>query len=169
MNRLFAMAVGMSLGALLLGTMADRLRKQGVVTEMLLAAVGGLFILAELALVMRLPLPSFVPWSVVAIVSAATVLSYAMIADYFPHEFVARANGALNLLHFGWAFVVQYGIGLIVCQWTPVDGHYPVIAYQTAFSLSLALQGGSVVVVCRTLVTELWKSFLRETFTSGTK
>jgi hypothetical protein len=36
--------------------------------------------------------------------------------------------------------VVQYGIGLIVNQWASQDGHYPVDAYQTAFSLSLALQ-----------------------------
>jgi hypothetical protein len=73
-------------------------------------------------------------------VGAATVLSYAVIADYFPVEIAARANGALNLLHFGWAFTVQYGIGLIVNQWAPQDGHYPLDAYQTAFGVSLALQ-----------------------------
>ena len=48
----------------------------------------------------------------VSIAGAATVLSFAIIADYFPREFAARANGALNLLHFGCAFMVQYGIGL---------------------------------------------------------
>ena len=96
--------------------------------------------LAELALILRVPLPSILPWSVVSVVGAATVLSYAIIADYFPVEIAARANGALNLLHFGWAFAVQYGIGLIVNQWAPQDGHYPLDAYQTAFGFSLALQ-----------------------------
>jgi predicted MFS family arabinose efflux permease len=80
-DQLFTMAIGISLGAFLLGTTADRLRKRGIATEVLLAAVGGLFILAELALVLRLPLPSIMPWSVVSIVGAATVLSYAIIAD----------------------------------------------------------------------------------------
>jgi MFS family permease len=144
-NQLFTMAVGISLGAFLLGTMADRLRRRGIATEVLLAAVGGLFILAELALVMRVPVPSVLPWSVVSIVGAGTVLSYAIIAEYFPVEIAARANGALNLLHFSWAFVVQLGIGLVVGQWPPQDGHYPIAAYQAAFGLSLALHAAALL------------------------
>jgi MFS family permease len=139
-RQLFTMAIGISLGALLLGTLADRLRKRGIATEVLLAAFGGLFMLAELALVLRVPVLSVLPWSVVSVVGAATVLSYAIIADYFPIEIAARANGALNLLHFGWAFVVQYGVGLILNQWTPQHGHYPLAAYQAAFGVSLACQ-----------------------------
>jgi MFS family permease len=144
-THLFLMALALSLGALLLGAMADRLRKHNIKTEVVLAAVGGLFVAAEIALVLRVPLPSLVPWSVVSIAGAATVLSFAVIADYFPREFAARANGALNLLHFGWAFAAQYAIGLVVEQWPAQDGHYPIIAYQAAFSLSLALQVAALV------------------------
>jgi len=144
-NQLFMMAVGISLGAFLLGTIADRLRRRGIATEILLAAVGGLFILAEVAVILRLPIPSVLPWSIVSVTGASTVLSYAIIAEYFPKEVAARANGALNLVHFGWAFAVQYGIGLIIGQWAPQDGHYPIVAYQMAFSLSLALQAGALL------------------------
>ena len=143
--QMFLMAVGLSLGALLLGATADRLRKLNIRTEVLLAGVGTLFIAAELALVLRIPLPSLLPWSIVSIAGAATVLSFAVIADYFPKEFAARANGALNLLHFGWAFTMQYGIGLVVEQWPSQDGHYPVEAYQAAFGLCLALQAATLV------------------------
>jgi sugar phosphate permease len=164
-NQLMTMAIGISLGALLLGTLADRLRKRGIATEVLLAVFGALFMLAELALVLRVPLPSILPWSVVSVVGAATVLSYAIIADYFPIEIAARANGALNLLHFGWAFVVQYGIGLIVNQWVPQDGHYPVDAYQAAFGLSLALQAVALawfaVPWLRSFVRHLYLLFAR--------
>jgi len=80
-----------------------------------------------------------------SVMGAATVLSYAVIADYFPTELAARANGALNLLHFGWAFMVQYGIGLIVQQWSPQDGHYPPTAYQSAFALCIALQAIALI------------------------
>lgn len=145
-NQLFTMALGISLGAVLLGTMADRLRKRGIATEVLLAVFGGLFLVAELALVLRLPLPSILPWSVVSVVGAGTVLSYAIIADYFPVEIAARANGALNLLHFGWAFAAQYGIGLIVGHWVPQDGHYPMIAYQSAFGVNLMLQSIALIL-----------------------
>lgn len=47
MTRLFVMAVGLSLGALMLGTIADRLRRSGIRTEVLLATVGALFVTAE--------------------------------------------------------------------------------------------------------------------------
>jgi predicted MFS family arabinose efflux permease len=139
-SQLFTMAIGISVGALLLGMLADRMRKRGIATEALLAMFGALFMLAEFAIILRMPLPTILPWSVVSVVGAGTVLSYAIIADYFPVEIAARANGALNLLHFGWAFAVQYGIGLIVSQWEPQDGHYSLDAYQTAFGVSLALQ-----------------------------
>lgn len=144
-TQLFIMTIGISLGALLMGTIADRLRRRGIRAEALLATAGGLLMMAELALVLRVPLPSLLPWFVISVVGAATVLSYAMIADYFPTELAARANGALNLLHFGWAFVVQYGTGLVVGQWSPQHGHYPVAAYQSAFGLSLALQAAALV------------------------
>jgi predicted MFS family arabinose efflux permease len=144
-NQLLTMAIGISIGALLLGTLADRLRKRGIATEVLLAVFGALFMLAELAIVLRLPIPSILPWSIVSVMGAATVLSYAIIADYFPLGIAARANGALNLLHFGMAFAAQYAVGLIVSNWSPQDGHYPVIAYQTAFGLCLALQAAALV------------------------
>jgi MFS family permease len=157
---LFLMAVSLSLGALLLGSIADRLRKHNIRTEVLLGGMGALFVVAELALVLRVPLPSLLPWSIVSIAGAATVLSFAVIADYFPTEFAARANGALNLLHFGWAFAVQYGIGLVVGQWPSQDGHYPVDAYQAAFGLSLALQVAALVWFAmpriRMLAENLW-------------
>ena len=162
-NQLFIMALGISFGALLLGTTADRLRRRGIATEVLLAAFGGLFMLAELVLMLRVPLPSILPWCVVSLVGAGTVLSYAIIADYFPVEIAARANGALNLLHFGWAFAVQYGTGLIVNQWTPQDGHYPIDAYRAAFGLSLALQATALlwfaVPWLRSFVRQLYLSF----------
>lgn len=139
------MAVGLSLGALLLGGLADRLRKRDIRTEVLLAGVGALFILAELALVLRIHLPSLLPWLIVSITGAATVLSFAAVADYFPREFAARSNGALNLLHFGWAFAFQYGIGFVVGQWPSQEGHYPVVAYQTALGLGLVFQAAALV------------------------
>ena len=79
-------------------------------------------------------------WAVVAAVGAATVLSFAILAEYFPKQLAGRANGALNLFHIAAAFVVQYSTGVVLQHWTPQAGHYPEIAYQTAFALNLAFQ-----------------------------
>lgn len=139
-QQLFVMAVALSLGAIVLGVAADRLRRRGVGPEMLLALVASVFISAQLALILRLPLPSFFLWAVVAAVGAATVVSFAILTEYFPKELAGRANGALNLFHIAAAFVVQYATGIVLAQWTPQAGHYPAIAYQTAFAVNLVLQ-----------------------------
>jgi len=156
-TQLFLMAICLSFGALFLGAMADRLRKRNISAEILLLGVAALFLGAELALILRVPLPSLLPWSVVSVAGAATVLSFAVIADYFPKEIAARANGALNLLHFGWAFAVQYGIGFVVGQWPAVDGRYPIVAYQYAFGISLAFQAAALI-----WFTLPWLGSLRE-------
>ena len=143
-GQLFIMAVAVSVGALVLGTVADRLRRRGVGPQNLLAVVAATSIAAQLALIVRLPLPSVLPWSVVAIVGAGTVLSYAILAEYFPKELAGRANGALNVFHLGWAFIVQYATGLILAQWPRDGGHYPIVAYQVAFGLNAAIQIAAV-------------------------
>jgi hypothetical protein len=66
-------------------------------------------------------------------------------AKYFSPEVSARANGALNTLHFAWAFVAQYATGLVLEQWPQADGHYPVIAYQIAFGICVAIQLAALI------------------------
>jgi MFS family permease len=139
-QHLFIMAVALSVGAIGLGIAADRLRRRGIGPEVLLGLVATVFVAIQLALILRLPLPTSVLWSGVAATGAATVLSYAILAEYFPEELTGRANGALNLCHIGTAFAVQYATGVIVQQWVPDAGHYPERAYQTAFALNVVFQ-----------------------------
>jgi MFS family permease len=137
---LFVMAIALSVGALLLSVTADRLSRRGIGPQLLFGLVATVFIVAQLALILRWPLPSYIPWGVVAAVGAATVLSNAILAEYFPKEIAGRANAALNLFHIGEAFVLQYMIGVVVQLWTPIEGRYPEVAYQTAFALNVVFQ-----------------------------
>lgn len=139
-RQLFTMSIVLSGGAWLFGTTVHCLRRRGVGAESILTTVAVLFIAAQSALILREPLPSLLPWSVVAVAGAASVVSFAVIADYFPPELAGRANGALNVLHFGWAFLAQYATGLILEQWSPGSSHKPVLAYQVAFGLNVILQ-----------------------------
>lgn len=138
--RLFIMSIVLSGGAWLFGITVHHTKRRGIGAETILAVVAVLFIAAELALILRAPLPSILLWSVVAIVGTATVVSFAVIADYFPLELAGRANGALNVLHFGWAFLAQYTTGLILEQWSTEDGHRAILAYQVAFGFNVAVQ-----------------------------
>jgi MFS family permease len=137
---LFVMAIALGMGALLLGATAGRLLISRVGPSPLLGLVAVLFILAQLTLILRLPVPSYLPWSVIAAVGAMTVLSYTILSEYFPKEFVGRANAALNVLHIGVAFILQYLTGMVLQLWPPLDGHYPEVAYQAAFALNVFLQ-----------------------------
>lgn len=139
-GQLFIMSIVLCGGAWLFGTTVHCIRRRGVGAERILAVVAVLFIAAELVLILRVPLPSILAWSVVAIVGTATVVSFAAIVDYFPPELTGRANGALNVLHFGWAFLAQYGTGLILEQWSTEDGHRAILAYQAAFGFNVAVQ-----------------------------
>jgi len=140
-NHLLTMAIALSASALLLGVGAHRLRRRwGVSLELSFAGATGVALLAQLALVLRWPLPPWLPWTAIAGIGAGTVLSYSILTGMFPKSASARANGALNVLHVSMAFAVQYAVGLVVQQWPQEAGHYPPLAYQTALGINLALQ-----------------------------
>ena len=58
---LFAMAVALSLGAILLGVAADRLRRRGVGPEVLVGLVAAVFIATQFALILRLAITVIFP------------------------------------------------------------------------------------------------------------
>jgi predicted MFS family arabinose efflux permease len=139
-HHLLIMGLALSAGAMLLGWSADRLRRRGVGREAYYAAIAIVFIGAQMLLVFRVPIPSFIPWSIIAAVGAATVLSFAIMPEYFPKEMSARANAALNILHLSGAFALQYLTGVIVSCWPLVSGRPPAAAFEAAFGLSVILQ-----------------------------
>ena len=139
-QHLLVMGFALSAGAMLLGWSADRLRRHGIGREAYYAVIALLFITAQMMLILHVPVPSFIPWGIIAAVGAATVLSFAILPEYFPKEMSGRANAALNILHLGGAFALQYLTGVIVSRWPPVSGHPPAEAYETAFGLSVVVQ-----------------------------
>jgi hypothetical protein len=58
-----------------------------------------------------------------------------------PPALTGRASTCLNLLIFVGAFVVQAGFGQVIGLWQPSPlGHYPGVAYQSAFALLVLIQ-----------------------------
>ena len=139
-QHLSVMAIAVCFSALLLGTATDRLRRRGVKTESVRASTLVLSMAAQTALVCAWPIPAYLLWAMIAAAGAATVLSFAILSEYFPKEMSGRANATLNLLHVGGAFVLQSTTGLIIEQWPAADGTYPADAHQAAMAVSLLLQ-----------------------------
>jgi sugar phosphate permease len=143
-RHLFVMAATLSAAALLLGIGADRLRGRGIPPQTILGCAAILFISAELVLILDPHSVSYAPWAVVAGMGAATVLSYSILAQFFPKESAGRANAALNVFHIGGAFLLQEIIGWIIDRWPAHAGHYPPIAYKSALAL---LIGGQLIAL----------------------
>jgi MFS family permease len=139
-EHLTLMAAAISASALLLGALAERLRRAGVSTEAFLAGTLGLSMVSQLALLVGAPFSSHVLFAVIASAGATPVLSFAIVARYFPKEVAGRANAALGVLNMGTAFGLQCLSGLIIAQWPADGGRYPEQAHQVALAVGLGLQ-----------------------------
>jgi len=144
-SHLFVMAVALSVGALILGICANVMRHRGLQARDVLVSATVLFVTVEIALVTDVHVSSFALWSIIASLGGASVLTYAILADYFPPALIGQANAALSTCHIGGAFALQYGFGFVVDRWAGVGGHYPPIAYRTAFVLVIVLQIAALV------------------------
>lgn len=91
-QHLFIMGLALSVGALVIGMSAERLRARGIRPHYALAIVATLSAIVQLALILRVPIPSQLCWALVAAAGAAPVLSYASLAEYFPKEVIGRAD-----------------------------------------------------------------------------
>ncbi len=145
-SRLFWMSVTLTVGAVLIGIIADRVKRYGVSSSTIFGAACGLFMVIQLAVIERVAIPDVILWAGFAVFGGMTVLSYSMIAEHFPQDAIGRTNGALNVLHIGTACVLQYAMGVVTSQWS-VDalGHYPAAAYRAAFGLPLVLEVAALV------------------------
>jgi MFS family permease len=139
-DHLTLMAAVLAASALLLGALAERLRRAGVSTEVFLAGTICLSITAQLALLLGVPVSSHMLFAFTAAAGATPVLSFAILARYFPKEVAGRANAALGVLNMGTAFGLQCLSGLIIAQWPADGGHYPAQAHEAAMGAGLALQ-----------------------------
>ena len=140
---LFAMAVSLSIASLAFGLLIGRMTQGGFAIERLFALVIVLFMVAQAAIVWRVPILASLSWILVAAVGSATVESYSILANYGPKHSLGRANAVFNLVHLVVAFAVQWLLGVIVGLWPSDGGRHPVPAYQTALTSALVLQGAA--------------------------
>ena len=136
---LFWVAAAMVAGFLGMGQLAYRLSRRGI--PPLAVAAGGmaLFMLAQLALLLKLE-PLWLLWVLFGFFGTAGTLNYAILTQAFPPALAGRVNTALNLLVFVAAFAGQWGMGAIINQWPAPGGGYAEPGYQWAFGLALAGQ-----------------------------
>ena len=143
-------AVALIIGFTFIGMFADWLRRFGIRPVSVSTTGMIVFMLIQLALVFELTQYSTALWMAYTFFSSAAVLTYAILSQSYPAELAGRVNTGLNLLVFIFAFIMQWGIGIVIDQFvSDRPGQYEPSGFQVAFSLLIAIQ----------LITMAWYYF----------
>jgi predicted MFS family arabinose efflux permease len=132
---LFGMAICITLGFASQGTVADRLARRGVdaIVPFKWGSAASALLLFWFAL--GNTAGAAFAWCLLALLSPAASLGYAILTRRYQPELAGRVNTAVNLLVFLGAFAAQWGVGLVVDLWPAADGAHPPAAYGTAFGV----------------------------------
>jgi predicted MFS family arabinose efflux permease len=141
LHTLFAMGVGLTFGALLIGLAGTWLSRIGANPVRIFGGFCLAFIALQALVLAHVGLPVSLLWGLIGGFGGMCVLSYSILDSMFSPALVGRANSALNVFHLTAAWAIQAAMGLVVARWSAdPSGHYPLIAYRAAFILPLGLQ-----------------------------
>lgn len=139
-DHLFLIQLGMFVGVLLSGVVADRLRPRGIGPERIVVAVLGVAVMFQIALIMEPTIFVSVLWAGYSLFAASGILSFSILTERFPAEMTGRVITTANLMIFVLAFGFQWGIGAIIGAFPATGGGYAPVAHSTAFMVMLGLQ-----------------------------
>ena len=110
---LMMLNVGMLFGQLTIGVLGTRLNRRGV-TPLNMMQLGFSAMLAVQLCILLQWGPVMLLWFLLGILSSVNAQAYLACANHFPSEAFGRVSTAINLMAFLGAFVVQWGLGLIL-------------------------------------------------------
>jgi len=143
---LFWAAAGMVAGFLSLGTLTYRLNRLDVPPVVVAVVSIMVFIAIQVALTVGYTGTPLLIWIAFGFFGTASTLIYAILSQAFAPELAGRVNTAFNLLVFIAAFVMQWGLGVVVGLWPrTATGGYAAQGYSAGLGLLAALQIAALV------------------------
>jgi predicted MFS family arabinose efflux permease len=140
-NQLMAMAVAFLVGILLSGAVADWFVRCGVDLLTVMLGFIALFLCSELAIVLQWTSLTLPMWVLFGMTGQVAVLAYPWLSSYFGAALSGRANTAMNLILFLFAFGAQYAIGAIIDLFPPTpNGGYAPAGYRAGFGVFFLAQ-----------------------------
>ncbi|QGZ64422.1 MFS transporter [Paraburkholderia acidisoli] len=122
------------------GALARSFERRGVSVQLFSGVTMLLFVVVQALLAARVPLPPTLLWAAYGAFGGTGILTYAVLAEYFPPRLIGRVNTTFTLVIFVGIFVLQIAIGAALGHWPALDGHYPAIAHQTVWAVLVVLQ-----------------------------
>jgi predicted MFS family arabinose efflux permease len=135
----------MMAGCIGFGSAARVLERRGVSVYAFCGIGMALFVVVQILMVLRAPLPPALLLAAYGAFGGTGILSYAIMAEYFPSHMIGRTNTTLTLVIFVLIFGFQVGVGAVLSHW-PIDGgRYPATAHLSAWGALIVLQIASAV------------------------
>ena len=140
-DAMFMFNIGMFVGVLSIGLVAERLQKLGIPT--IVPAVAGIV----LSLVVQAMFAA--AWTDYAAIlclafgyfGSTATLAYAVLNQKFPQKLTGRVNTAQNMMTFIAAFAMQWLVGIIIGLYpSPGDGLYSSDGHQTALIVLIVIE-----------------------------
>jgi MFS family permease len=122
------------------GALARAFERRSVSVQLFSGVTMTLFVCVQALLAARVPLPAPVLWAAYGALGGTGILTYAVLAEYFPPRMIGRVNTTFTLVIFVGIFVAQIAIGAALAHWPALDGHYPAVAHQTVWAGLIVLQ-----------------------------
>ena len=138
---LFWFNVGMLMGVLCIGTLADRLQRIGVDTYIVMGVGIAMSIFIQCLLAMEQTSVAVYLCFGFGFFGSSPLLIWSIFGQRFPAHLVGKVNTAQNMLSFIGAFLVQWGVGAVIGFWPERQGgYYEPVGHQTALVLAIAIE-----------------------------
>jgi predicted MFS family arabinose efflux permease len=139
------LGIAMMIGCVGFGVAARSLQKRGVTVYAFCGFGMGLFVLVQVLMLVRAPIAPALLVASYGVFGGTGILSYAVMAEYFPTHMIGRAHSTLTLVLFILIFGLQVGIGAMLSRWPTQGGHYPVAAHLGVWGALIAMQIASAI------------------------
>jgi len=140
-NAMLFFNIGMFAGVVGFGVLADRLQKFGLGLMTIVRFGVGASLIVQMMFAMEVTSLGVFMCAAFGFFGSSTLLVYALLGQKFSGHMVGKVNTAQNMMIFIGAFVVQWGIGVIIDFWPAVgDGRYDPAGHQVALTCVIALE-----------------------------
>ncbi|MFM0348159.1 MFS transporter [Paraburkholderia sp. RL17-347-BIC-D] len=127
-------------GNIAFGAWARLVQKRGVSVYVFSGIAMVLFVLTQLAIALRAPLPEPVLWAAYGAFGGTGVLTYSVLANHFPARLIGRVNATFTLVIFLTIFVLQAAIGAVLARVPTSVGHHLAVDHQYVWIVLAVLQ-----------------------------
>jgi predicted MFS family arabinose efflux permease len=140
-NAMLFFNIGMFAGVVGFGVLADRLQKFGFGLMTIVRFGVGASLIIQIMFAAEITSLAVLMCVAFGFFGSSTLLVYALLGQNFSGHMVGKVNTAQNMMIFIGAFVVQWGIGVIIDFWPAVgEGRYDPAGHQVALSCVIALE-----------------------------